>query len=612
MVFNIEELDKELQETLKEFSLFTFNNTGCKIIAKQGKDAIIYNEDNVTITYSKKASLVYLLFLFDTIGKTGEIDCAFEKLSCMVDMSRNSVRTVETLKRFMRLIVLMGYTEIQIYMEDVYEIPDEPYFGYKRGKYTQKELKQIAAYAKILGLKCVPCIQTLAHIGGITRWRKFALSVIDTDDILLAEEEKTYELIEKMFQSLRECFECEEIHLGMDEAYRVGLGKYLDIHGYVDRSSIVVKHLQRVVSLANKYGFSKPMIWNDMFVRLANKGNYLNAENAEIAEDILRLIPENLTLACWNYYRLDKKFYENMIVMQKKFQRPLYYASGAITWLGVTPMNQFSIRQNTVAMETCKNLAVENYMVTIWGDDGGECSIFSALPTLAYVGAKAYEVKEYKKIFERLTGIPFDKFLHLDLPNQVTDPCRMFVLCQPAKYMLYNDCLLGLYDSQATEGDGKKYKGMALKLHKLSADKNWGYLFYTQEMLAKILYYKYELTLKTRNAYQSGDRATLWKIVKVDYKKIIKYLEEYYEALRAQWYKENKGYGFEEQDYRLGGLRQRLLNGQRVLKAYLNNEIERIEELEEPVLSVLCNEEMNGKGMDARSFREVTSVKIIL
>lgn len=534
----------------------------------------------------------------------------FENLAVMLDCSRNAVRTVKTLKTFMRLIADMGYTGIWLYMEDVYEIPEEPYFGYKRGRYSQNELKEIVAYAKQLGLKCIPAIQTLAHLNGITRWRRFNPSVIDTDDILLADEPQTYELIEKMFKSLRECFDGEEINIGMDEAYRVGLGRYMNEHGYTDRAEIIARHLQKVVEIAGRYGFTKPIMWNDMFVRLANKGEYLKAEKAEIPQEVMEMIPQNIQLACWNYYSFDKKFYQNMLGMQQKFHRPLYYTSGAITWLGVTPMNKYSIKQNSVAIRVCKEKGVKNYTVAIWGDDGAECSLFASLPTLAYVAATAKGEKNYKEKFEQMTGVAFDKFLRLDTPNEAVKPAEMFAFSQASRYMLYNDPLQGIYDSTVTEGDGEKYKSIALKLERLAKQGEWGYLFKTQAALARTLYYKYELTTKTRQAYQTKNKKGLEKIVKVDYNKLLKYLDGFYEAFRYQWYKENKPYGFEVQDYRLGGLKQRLLNGKRILQEYLDGKIERIEELEDEVLSVVCNDEMNGKGVDARTVKEVITANV--
>ncbi len=610
MIFNIQCLAEELQIALQEFTQFKFASDGCLICAEQGENYIDYNGDKLTITYSSKARFIYSLFVFDTLGKTGSTACAFENFSCMVDMSRNAVRKVETVKDFMRNLVLMGYTGLQIYMEDVYEIPSEPYFGHKRGRYSQKELKEIVSYGKTIGVKCVPAIHTLAHLNGITRWRKFALTVIDTDDILLVDEPKTYELIEKMFASLRECFDCEEINIGMDEANNLGLGKYLSQHGYVDRMSILIRHLHKVYSLANKYGFTKPMMWGDMFIRLANNGEYGASENFKLPDSVLNLVPENLTLISWFYYRLKEKDYHNSFSLLRKFNRPVAYASGAVSWLGITPINQFSIKQNTVAVRACKKAKIKDYMITIWGDDGAECSLYATLPTLAYTASLAYNEKGYKRLFERLTGIRFNQYLRVDSPNEIAKIEKYFLVAQPSRYMLYNDCLQGIYDSTITQGDGEKFKDVELRLHKLTKKNQFGYIFKAQETLAKLLYYKYELTSKTRIAYQQNDRETLQKIVDVDYKKILKYLDEFYEDFRYQWYKENKPQGFEVQDYRLGGLKQRVMNGRRILQEYLDGKTENVAELEEPVLSVLCDESRDGCAMDARTFVEVVTANV--
>ena len=533
----------------------------------------------------------------------------FVNLVAMVDCSRNAVRTVETLKTFMRQLVCMGYTGIWLYMEDVYEIPEEPYFGYKRGRYSQKELKEISSYAKEIGLKCVPTIQTLAHLNGITRWFKYG-PIIDTDDILLVDEPQTYTLIEKMFKSLRECFDGDEVHIGMDEANRVGLGKYLAQHGYTNRSALVVRHLQKVVEIAAKYGFTKPIMWNDMFIRLADTEGYAASKKIKVSQEILDMVPKNIQLTGWRYYSFDEQVYLNMISNQKMFNRPVYLATGAITWLGFAPMNKYSIKQNTVAIRACKKMGVKNYAVTIWGDDGAECSLFACLPTLAYVAAKAKGEKNYKEKFEKMTGIAFDKFLRLDSPNEIVEPLQPYPLTHASRYMLFNDCLQGLFDSTVNEGDGDKYKSIALKLGNLVKCGEFGYIFNTLAALSRTLYYKYELTVKTRKAYKKNDRAMLEKIVKNDYKKLLKHLDEFYEAFRYQWYKENKPYGFEVQDYRIGGLKQRLLNGKRIIEDYLAGKIEKIDELEEEVLSVLCKPEQDGKGVDIRPLKVAITANV--
>jgi N-acetyl-beta-hexosaminidase len=72
-----------------------------------------------------------------------------------------------------------------------------------RGRYTKEEMKEIDAFAASLGISVIPCIQTLAHLNAIFRWKKFPN---DCDDILLTDDERTYELIENMLSTLSECF----------------------------------------------------------------------------------------------------------------------------------------------------------------------------------------------------------------------------------------------------------------------------------------------------------------------------------------------------------------------------------------------------------------------
>ena len=73
-------------------------------------------------------------------------------IGVMLDMSRNGVMRPERLKRFIDLLSAMGYTYLQLYTEDTYEVEGQPYFGYMRGAYTAEELKEVDAYAAGKGI----------------------------------------------------------------------------------------------------------------------------------------------------------------------------------------------------------------------------------------------------------------------------------------------------------------------------------------------------------------------------------------------------------------------------------------------------------------------------
>ena len=124
----------------------------------------------------------------------------------------------------------MLFRSLHLYMEDTYEVDGHPYFGHLRGKYSKAELREIDAYAAAHGMQVIPCIQTLAHVNALFHWPVYR-EIHDAADILLTGDERTYELVDGMFRTLRECLRTNIVNIGMDEADLLGLGKYLTLHG---------------------------------------------------------------------------------------------------------------------------------------------------------------------------------------------------------------------------------------------------------------------------------------------------------------------------------------------------------------------------------------------
>ena len=222
----------------------------------------------------------------------------FDTLSVMLDMSRNAVMNIKSLKEYVDIISKLGYNALFLYTEDTYEVEGEPYFGYMRGRYSANELRDIDSYASKRGVEIIPCIQTLAHLETISRWEKFPM---DTPDILLVDDERTYELIDKMFSSLEKCLCSRRIHVGLDEAHSLGRGKHLDSYGYERASDIMRRHLNRVLEIAKKHGY-EIMVWSDMFFRFWNGGKFIIPKTT-VPEEYKDIIPEEVTPVHWDYDR---------------------------------------------------------------------------------------------------------------------------------------------------------------------------------------------------------------------------------------------------------------------------------------------------------------------
>ena len=510
----------------------------------------------------------------------------YQSFGLMADCSRNGVLTLESLKTLIPMLSKMGYDTLLLYTEDTYEVPNEPYFGSLRGRYSQKEIKEIVSFASDYGIEVIPCIQTLAHLNAIFRHEAYQ-SIRDFDDILLAEEEKTYEFIDRLFQSIEESFASRKVHIGMDEAHMLGLGKYKDLHGFHDRTEIFVKHLSRVQEIAKKHGF-QPMMWSDMFFRLVSGGEYYE-ENAKLDPEKLKQVPRDVGQVYWDYYHDDPAFYEKMIDLHRKIsQGEVLFAAGVWTWVGYAPLLAVAEKTLRAGLRAAKKKGVENVFLTAWGDDGAECSLFSALPSLFYAREIALGIEEEKQIEKDFDAmfptLHYSDFRFLDCPNRLSASPKADFVVNPSKYFLYSDPLLGLADGKVVEGDEKLYAEYAAKL-KGMAPRNHGfeYLFEELSSLCALLEAKLTLGVNLRKAYRSKEEGMLQSCL-VQIRECLARLEDFKEKARIRWMKENKPNGLEVLQIRFGGMKERLLEAKRRLEEFISGEVSSLPELEEDIL----------------------------
>ncbi len=503
-------------------------------------------------------------------------------LGVMIDCSRNAVMSVKAVKEFVDILAKMGYDTLMLYTEDTYEVNNEPYFGFLRGRYSKAELKELDAYCLSKGLELIPCIQTLAHVNAIFQSSDAYNDIRDCDDILLIDEPRTYTLLENIFATLAECFTSRKVHIGMDEADKVGLGKYLKQHGFEDRFDLINRHLHKICRIADQYGF-QTMLWSDMFCRLAaDTGDYYDGGDLSAIREKANL-PENASLVYWDYYSEDYSRYERMIRTNQAFGRPVVFAGGAWIWKSFTPDNDYSIRTTKVALQACRDLGVSDVFLTMWGDDGAECSKWSILPALLYA-AECYrgntDMADIEAKFTALTGMNMADFLLLDELDKLGGRHRH----NPSKYLLYNDPLLGLNDCRVAESDGPYYAALGQKLSAVQPAERYRLIFENAVALCKVLANKATLGVETRRAYQKKDMPALRSLATEVYPRVIEDMEHFYAVFSAQWLSENKPHGLDIQDLRFGGLIWRLKQSARRLLAYADGSLESIAELEETLL----------------------------
>ncbi|SFJ51576.1 Glycosyl hydrolase family 20, catalytic domain [Halobacillus dabanensis] len=510
----------------------------------------------------------------------------FEMNGVMIDVSRNAVLKVDQLHLILRKMAWMGLDTVMLYSEDTYEVKEYPYFGYMRGRYTEDELKAFDDYAYHFGIEVIPCIQTLAHLKEALKWND-TTHIRDTDDILLVGEKETYRFIKAMIHAASRPFRSSRIHIGMDEAHSLGLGKYLERNGYQDRFSIMNSHLQQVVEITEQLEL-KPMIWSDMYFRLGSKnGSYYDLDSI-IPSSVLESIPQGLHLVYWDYYHTDQSFYEQFIEKHKSLgtEDPIF-AGGVWTWNGIAPNYGLAMTTTHAALKACKNKGVKEVFATMWGDNGAETPIQSALAALQLFAEHGYnEEVDQTRLEERFhfcTGGRWEDFYLLNAFDETPGVMENNLKeAHPSKFLLWQDVLLGLYDANI-EGLSlnNHYSQLAERLQ-TAVDRNsqWKPLFEFYLSLANTLRLKAEFGIELKQAYDEKNVKKL-KTLKCELNTLLSRVDEQRCKHRKLWFLTNKPFGWEVLDIRYGGVIARLKTAEHRLESWLEGSVDKIEELEE-------------------------------
>ena len=589
-----DELKNGTAELLPELGL-TLDKSGVAVAVEEGKCLSLSRRgDEVKLTYARKNDYFRALSRLPSLLAGGEEiseQGVMTTLCLMADMSRGSVMTLDATKRMMRYMAMMGYDSLMLYTEETYEIESEPYFGYTRGRYSLSEMKEIDDYGFALGIEVIPCIQTLGHLLRLLQWDVYK-PVKDTDGILLVGEEKTYELIDKMLATMAAAFRSRRINIGMDEAHTLGRGKYMDKNGYRVTHEIMLEHLERVIALCKKHGFKTPMMWSDMFFRMAFDGQYY-VEEGEIPPEVAAKIPKDVTLIYWDYYKRSEKAYDNMCAAHTKIEGvPCAFAGGAWCWNGFAPANRFSCFYTDKQLKAAFKYGISDVIVTAWGDNGADCSRFATLPAMLFYAEYSYtggtpsaEALDLRS--RECFGMGFEEMMTLDAPKEMPDiDYTASSPRNPCKNLFYNDPLQGRVDLHLdTEKTPAAFAEAEKRLLAFATNEKFGYMFDTLARLCRFLAAKCDMSVRMRAAYRAGDKESLAAVV-AEIPHMVDLLDEFYRAFKAQWFRESKPFGFEVHEIRIGGLRLRLLSTKERVEAYLNGSVAEIPELMEEILPI--------------------------
>lgn len=508
----------------------------------------------------------------------------FSALSLMVDCSRNAVPTIAYFREFLNSLALLGFNTVLLYTEDMYKVEGEPCFGAMRGAYSGEEIRAFDDHAAALGIELAPSVQTLGHMEQLSRWPRFQ-PVLDNPSTLLANEEQTYELLDRMIAFWRRNVRSRRMHINMDEARAAGKGQYLKKFGERPQLDILLDHLARVAALCRKHEFT-PMMASDLIFTFSSEKHIHYDPACTISPAIARRIPEGTGLVYWDYYHTEPSFYQGMIRKHLDLTPHVTASGGIWSWFrfwydhGYTEGTLFPMLQAAVAEE------VPEFLATIWGDDGAYCDYDSTFTGLAWNAAFAFcppgATPRESVIEQQINGLFGGKVygpgLALARLSYMNFPMALFD--DPLMLMYLGTQRVAPENPAEGRAPGFTFHGMLAALGEArqalaaAPAKSYAGDFVFARSLAAAVETKMRLAEGMIGAWQ-GDaaaRPAAFRGLLPLAAEYLKHLTAFDRAFRTMWHRHNKPFGLEPTQIRLAGQRARTEELIRRIRAFADNQ----------------------------------------
>ncbi len=503
----------------------------------------------------------------------------FKSCGVMFDMSRCGVMSVSTLEKYIPLMSKMGIDTFYAYMEDTYELKDCPFFGYMRGRYSENELRAIDKICSDCGVQFIPCIQTLGHLAQYLRYQQ-AKNVRDTLNELLCGVDETYALIESMIKTMRNCISGKKLHIGMDEAFGIGTGRYHELFGHREKSEIFREHLVRVCEICKKYDFI-PMIWDDVAISLLKSGDKDSFELPDV-----EFVP-------WMYGCRKETPVKTRMDDLKKFDRPITFAGTAWTYCSLLPRYNYAQQSILPTAQAAAKNGASGFMLTLWGDDGCMTNYLFALPQIMQLG------------YYNTTGIVPDaqKLHELSEEYGIIDYnfCNIAkIIDQPKGYdtdvgkrIFFGDILLNSGRVFIEEYANIFKKAAEEIVQFINRNDDWKDFYIYAQLCFEIVSLKTLMVTRLQKAYKANDVEFIKYISHI----LLPTLKEKFTAIekihRKIWLQTYKPIGYQRNGARYGAQFTRIDYAQDRLNDYLAGNIDVLPELEETQIQCIGDNDMD-------------------
>lgn len=372
-----------------------FNNELLKALTKNLKiKPIIGNNDNASIVFEKielpeehykiniqphkmliqASSEIGIFYGIKTIKQlldNGQVKCCviddgpdLKIRGVMLDISRNKVATLSTLKQLVDLFADLKYNHLELYVEGFsYEYKSFPEVLEAGNYISRSDYLELEKYANENFIDLVPNQNGFGHMSDWLERREYKELAECPDGFTIwgshrppstldPTNPKSFQLVKKMYDDMLPYFKSPYFNMNFDEPYELGFGKSKDKCDKTSKADVYIEYLKPLAKVVKSYN-KIPMMWGDVLIH---------------HPDAITKLPEDIIFIDWGY-NLNYPFEEHAKILHDA-GISFMTASGTNTWstiVGRYDDMKGSIENSTNSVKKYQGLGT---LVTDWGDIG--------------------------------------------------------------------------------------------------------------------------------------------------------------------------------------------------------------------------------------------------
>ena len=283
----------------------------------------------------------------------------------MLDVSRCKVPKMEELFRLIDLLALIGYNELQLYIEHTFKFQDHETVWKDASPLSAEEIQQIDRYCAERFIELVPNLNSFGHF---ERWlcHPAYKHMAECPDGFVRQEpymkrdhgttlkpnQESLDFIDSLYAEYLPNFSSKSFNVGLDEPWELGQGWSKQEVEQTSKGAVYLRHLEGIRGLVEKHG-KNMQFWADVLLE--------DPQNA-------KLLDKHAAPIIWGYEPSHP--YDEQAKEIAECGLKFCLAPGTANWRSFTGRWPTARDNIAHAVETARQYKAEGILLTSWGDCG--------------------------------------------------------------------------------------------------------------------------------------------------------------------------------------------------------------------------------------------------